>query len=63
MNHAFETRGVAPGCYSSALSAPKPRINRAVIRVEPSHFFPNVMRSNAQDARYFLGCRIIALSP
>jgi hypothetical protein len=39
-----KTRGVAPGCFPLALSAPKPRINRGRIpadfKVGASHFFP-----------------------
>jgi hypothetical protein len=31
-NHIFESGGVAPGCYPLALSAPKPRIDRVMVR-------------------------------
>jgi hypothetical protein len=64
-NRTVGTRGVAPGCYPPALSAPKPRINRTRIdrgriRVAVSHFFLNVMASFAQSPRYCFRCRIIA---
>ena len=39
-NHFIATWGVTPGCYSSALSAPGPRIDRAMINVEVISFPP-----------------------
>jgi hypothetical protein len=35
-SHAYMTRGVAPGCCTPALSAPEPRVNRAIMRASPT---------------------------